>query len=73
MPDAIAPDMPPTGGGIDITEEHRKIMDMQKQQSLDNMRMQAAQHAQTERLSTISNMMKTAHDSQMVIINNSKG
>lgn len=60
-------------GGTDIVAEHQKIMEMQKQQSLDNMRMQAAQHAQTERLSTISNMLKNKHDSQMTIINNMKG
>ncbi len=60
------------GGGIDIVAEHQKIMEMQKQQSLDNMRMQAAQHAQTERLATISNMLKNKHESSMTIINNMK-
>lgn len=60
-------------GGIDLVAENRKIMEMQQKQSLDNMRMQAEQHAQTERLATISNMLKTAHDSQMTIINNAKG
>ncbi len=52
---------------------HQQIMKMQEEQSLRNMAMQAQQHMQQERLSTISNMLKNAHDSQMTIINNSKG
>ncbi len=60
------------GGGINMEAESRKIMEMQKQQSLENMRIQAQQAAQTERLATISNMLKNKHQSQMTIINNMK-
>lgn len=60
------------GGGINMEAESKKIMELQKQQSLENMRIQAQQHAQTERLATISNMLKNKHQSQMTMINNMK-
>lgn len=59
-------------GGTSMIDEHRKIMQMQQEQSIANMKMQAEQHAQTERLATISNMLKNKHESSMTIINNSK-
>ncbi|MDH3493248.1 MAG: hypothetical protein OEM82_06830 [Acidobacteriota bacterium] len=61
------------GQGQDTLAIHQQIMKMQEEQSLRNMAMQAQQHMQQERLATISNMLKNAHESQMTIINNSRG
>lgn len=59
--------------GLDAFAIHRQIMNMQEARSLRNMAMQAQQITQQERLATISNMLKNAHESQMTIINNSRG
>ena len=59
--------------GQDSLAIYRQKLKVQKEQSLRNIAMQAQQHMQQERLATISNMLKNAHDLQMTVRNNSKG
>lgn len=68
--------MNPVGGtqdGMALIAEQRRLNQENFAQSMAMMQLQQEQHKQQEAIAALSNMMKNAHDSAMLVINNAKG
>ncbi len=57
----------------DLVAQQRQLQQEGFEQSMAMMTLQREQAQKTEAIAALSNIMKNAHDSNMLVINNAKG
>lgn len=56
-----------------LINEQRRLNQENFAQNMAMMRVQQEQHQQQEAIAQLSNTLKNAHDSKMLVLNNAKG
>lgn len=68
-----APIATPPAASADLIQQQRQLQDEGFAQSMAMMNLQREQAQKSEAIAALSTIMKNAHDSNMLVINNAKG
>lgn len=63
----------PPASSADLIQQQRQLQDEGFAQSMAMMNLQREQAQKSEAIAALSTIMKNAHDSNMLVINNAKG